>query len=240
MLLEEDFVTALASVDLPMLVVEKTNVNQPQYEQDGSSSSSNSFPSTSMSSPLHKKSFSQSPIKINCESKLQNQAEDRRRTLVQQQSQPQTSINGQGGSAVITHSQIDDLRQLLKTHFQLLIQQAVLATRSASFLQRKRERDRLKVAQIPEKEKQNMFPFHIQQPGHLSAPTSSVPQLEITSENYIGSEAPDELAEILDASVGMLQELDQVRYDILSLSSTCLILYTCNIPERIDKMLFEN
>ena len=213
MLLEEDFETALASVDLPLLFVEKNDANQLHHDQDSSTSTAGTLTSAPISSPLHKKSVSQSPNKTKMQSQQKKQIQDRSNSCHDKSTFNGALTDSQGGGSVITHAQIDDLRQLLQMHFQLLVQQAVLATRSASYLQRKRERDRSKSISTSDNEQQNIFPFHAQQPVSVNSQPPTVPQMGITSENYIGVEVPDDLVEILDASVGMLQELDQVSFN---------------------------
>jgi hypothetical protein len=87
-----------------------------------------------------------------------------------------------------TRAQHDQLRELLQQHHQLLLQQSVLAARLA-------HRIRSKSTGIP--------------------PASPSRLLADGEELMSNTESTEDLAEILDAAVGMLQDLDQNRKDAI-------------------------
>jgi hypothetical protein len=79
--------------------------------------------------------------------------------------------------ATVTPKQVDRLQTLLNRHYQLLIQQAVLAIQAAQLAKSNRVRDKT---------------------------------------DFLNLETGDDLIQVLDAAVGMVQDLDQVRTHISS------------------------
>jgi hypothetical protein len=80
-----------------------------------------------------------------------------------------TAARASSSSVVVTSTQVQQLQKLLKGHYQLLLQNSVLAVRAAR--------------------------------KHYE---------EDSCEKFHGGETPEDFTEILDASVSMLQDLDQV------------------------------
>ena len=202
MLLEEDFASLLASVDLPLLVVDRNETTHIEPQQNHSLSSS-----TAASPPLPLHAHLQgNQDKI---PSIQSAIETSKLPKIELK---QSAVKNKGRqSQGITHDQIGDLRQLLRTHFQLLVQQAVLATRSASFLRQKYERDRVKAPKPSSNNKGFLCTRNkIDTENQTSTSNTLSTQMGMNSTNFIGNEVPDELAETLDASIGMLQELDEV------------------------------
>jgi len=194
MLLQEDLESALKQFDLPLLVLESEGVDGDQ------SSSSCSKPSNSKG-PQHLLGL-HTPLRDKYRKHLQLQNKDGTKLAKElsndKQIARQQSSDNKRQSNNIIQSQIEDLRDLLSRHFQLLIQQAVLATRSAAYHQEQNHKSESIV-------NKHSFPFPLRKESH---PRHSP---NLVSSNFVGIESTDELAEILDSSVGMLQELDQVR-----------------------------
>eukprot|EP00586_Coscinodiscus_wailesii_P003953 CAMPEP_0172484138 /NCGR_PEP_ID=MMETSP1066-20121228/11451_1 /TAXON_ID=671091 /ORGANISM="Coscinodiscus wailesii, Strain CCMP2513" /LENGTH=461 /DNA_ID=CAMNT_0013248441 /DNA_START=164 /DNA_END=1550 /DNA_ORIENTATION=+ len=94
-----------------------------------------------------------------------------------------------------TPQQLSLLRQLMSQHYQLLLQQSILAVRAAHQQKMHREKQ----------------PLRSQYHTNANA-------IAANSKIYLGSETADDLTEILDGAVGMLQDLDQHRKDAMRTS----------------------
>lgn len=124
---------------------------------------------------------------------------------------------------VATEEQQTMLRTLLSQHLQLLLQQAVLAVRSAQ---------RSKLYKL----------------GRATQSPAEVASSVTNRASCDGHETGDELAEILDAAVGMLQDLDQnckdaIRHFIQFYENEHKVLPRCNnspfqSPRRLTRAQF--
>lgn len=101
-----------------------------------------------------------------------------------------------------TEEQIAQLTALMSEHYQILLQQSILAVRAAH---------------INKLSKENPSAMVI---SHEHEMDSSKPQSRVLKSNnfFFGTETADDLAEILDGAVGMLQDLDQNRKDSIRYS----------------------
>ena len=225
-LFEEDFESALASYDLPPLIVKDVdtnntnsnlaiakasgaaNINNTGYDQMVAaapptpdrkakfSSNSNSSSNSSTVPRLNSDAADDSTQKANGTSNISNGGNSNNMPT---KTNTNTNATSKNDNNSITHEQIDTLRKLQRMHFQLCLQQLLLATRSASHLQQKKDVERFK---------NDGFPY-----GMAVVPkVVSTIHMGKDSSSFVGVEALDELAEILDGAVIMLQEMDQVCY----------------------------
>ena len=115
-------------------------------------------------------------------------------------------------TAQVTRQQLKRLRETMAQHHQLLLQQATLAVRAAYVQRVSKERGR------PSNLHQNQ--------GALPTSMLNSRQLTFCAPGYMGrdcgyendfyhGENAEELAECLDGAVGMLQDLEQVRFIVL-------------------------
>ena len=119
-------------------------------------------------------------------------------------------------TAQVTRQQLKRLRETMAQHHQLLLQQATLAVRAAYVQRVSKERGR------PSNLHQNQ--------GALPTSMLNSRQLTFCAPGYMGrdcgyendfyhGENAEELAECLDGAVGMLQDLEQVRFNMLLICS---------------------
>ena len=119
-----------------------------------------------------------------------------------------------------TSAQIIELRNLMSSHYQLLLQQGVLAVRAAN-LQRN-NKDTGNVFRGGRQKKESSLNTVSAAAALLTAKQGGVPKKDPEkreqpslepSEFFFAGESGDDLAEILDGAVGMLQDLDENRKD---------------------------
>ena len=135
-------------------------------------------------------------------------------------------VGGVGGAGMdvppVTRKQLARLRSMMAHHHQLLVQQATLSVRAA-YVQKVRK-DGLSsntssaatttnTTAVGEIRRNNMLlpasRLETKSLTFISKPVAT----ECSYENdFFGGETPDELSECLDGSVGMLQDLEQVRF----------------------------
>jgi len=129
----------------------------------------------------------------------------------------------QGNSATVTYKQSQQLRTLMRKHYQLLTQQAILSVRAAQAI---------KLGEIPTSSSKSSL---IVPPPKVTSNTGATSKgrnsssskggnSPTTSKNnstinyFLCGENETELTEILDLAVGMLQDLDQNRKDAIRMS----------------------
>lgn len=108
-------------------------------------------------------------------------------------------------SASVTVKQYEQLQQLLEKHYQLLIQQAVLAVRAAHSQKVKRS--------LPP----TLTPMVSALDNNASLTAPHMESLPDPIDFVTSGETADDLVEILDGAVGMLQDLGQNRKDAIRL-----------------------
>ena len=107
----------------------------------------------------------------------------------------------QGNSAVVSYKQSQQLRTLMKKHYQLLAQQAILSVRAAHSIKSGNNSSASSTAASP-----------------TTSSSSSVADKKWGGDDFQCGENETDLTEILDLAVGMLQDLDQNRKDAIRTS----------------------
>lgn len=114
-----------------------------------------------------------------------------------------------------TSAQIIELRSLMSSHYQLLLQQSVLAVRSANLYRHQKGGDCVLAGG-----RAYALPSTVDAAAALVSAKKGRSTQETTrgddpvlepSDFFFGGESAEDLAEILDGAVGMLQDLDEVR-----------------------------
>jgi hypothetical protein len=170
-LLEEDLEAAVTTLLTSKSSKPNANTNNPttpKTNKDTSSTGGTPSPPTSASST---KSSTKDSNTINTATNTTKGG----KTSIPQES-PATPLREaarQSARTQVTYQQSQQLRKLMTKHYQLLMQQGILAVRAAQ-LHKLQKNDK--------------------------------------SDTFLSGETSDDLAEILDGAVGMLEDLDQVRY----------------------------
>jgi hypothetical protein len=145
---------------------------------------------------------------------------------------PRTSSATATTTNVVTPEQVAQLESLLSHHYQLLVQQSILAVRAASYSKAERTGASSGSGSISNNTVEDAIAGMGGKQGKAARGKSLKQQSNHHSSSaavndfYCG-ETADDLAEILDGAVGMLQDLDQVCHVIVMLVLTDDLYIRC-------------
>ncbi len=123
-----------------------------------------------------------------------------------------------------TSAQIIELRSLMSAHYQLLLQQSVLAVRSANYQRQQQRTDYYATDPMGHSIASDVdaAAVLVSTKAGVSAKRNDSEEIQTSrgddpvlgpADFFFGGESADDLAEILDGAVGMLQDLDENRKD---------------------------